>query len=427
MSKRFLITEDERNSILSLYTKKGIIIEQDFTTGDKPKKEELPLFSLGTYDILVNGNNLTVTYIDERDGQRYSAHPDSETVSGNLFELKYDLINRNFIDGKVISMTTEQFNQMKTEEGSYAAILGDILQDVELSNIPPDIIGYALGIQAGIPSIFYITPAISTLDKPGYRHIDTPQVTMHDLFLPSRREYDDTSNIRNLMTYVNTGTVNGVKSTSGRYVYRGLGNYDIKWKEFKKQYGISITTIKGPEGKGYTYEREIVPIEIKLELSDPFKFDKTDLTTEAQNNFDLFIQKINDVKIKYGDEIFSEYANFLKNNKVKITTSASIDNDPKGITANSNNPLTRTLESCRKPGGRPRKEYNQCLSEARVKVIYQKLNNEFPELKGAFVPNAIGETDQFDTGKKWPEVKNSDLTAKNRRLEIIFPVFQKKG
>ena len=43
-----------------------------------------------------------------------------------------------------------------------------------------------------------------------------------------------------------------------------------------------------------------------------------------------------------------------------------------------------------------------------------------------FVPNAIGETDQFDPGKKWPEVKDSDLTAKNRRLEIILPAFTKK-
>ena len=33
MSKRFLITENERNSILSLYTKKGIILEQDRTSG----------------------------------------------------------------------------------------------------------------------------------------------------------------------------------------------------------------------------------------------------------------------------------------------------------------------------------------------------------------------------------------------------------
>lgn len=414
MSKRFLISEEDRNSILSLYSKKGIILEQDYTTGDKPKEEKSPKYSLGAYDITVQGENLILTFNDK--GKTYRAH-ESETVSGNLLNLKFNVINRKFTDGKVISMTMKQWETMDTEGDSNASILGDILQDLKLSNIPSDCIGFALGLQSGIPSIYYIMPRIVGLDKPGYRHIDTPEVTMHDLFVPAKREYDDTSVIRNLMTYVNTG---------GRIVRKGGADYDIKWKEFKKQFGISIKAMKGPEGQGYTYKREIVPIEIKLELSDPFKFDKTDLTTEAQDNFNLFIQKINDVKLKYGDEIFSEYANFLKNNKVKVTTSASIDNDPKGITANSNNPLTRTLESCRKPGGRPRKEYNQCLSEERAKVIIQKLNSEFPELRGAFVPNAIGETDQFDTGKKWPEVKNSDLTAKNRRLEIIFPVFQKK-
>ena len=38
MSKRFLITENERNSILSLYTKKGIILEQKETPIKDPLK-----------------------------------------------------------------------------------------------------------------------------------------------------------------------------------------------------------------------------------------------------------------------------------------------------------------------------------------------------------------------------------------------------
>ena len=142
------------------------------------------------------------------------------------------------------------------------------------------------------------------------------------------------------------------------------------------------------------------PIEdtVELNIESPFKFNEVNLTDEAKKEFDNFIQS---VKSNYVDAT----------GDVEVTCSASIDGDPEGKVAS----------------GKTRKVYDMELSKKRAQTIVSTLKNNLPEIKLNFIPNGIGQTDQFAPGKKWPEVTNQNETAPNRRLIIKLPQITKKG
>jgi hypothetical protein len=122
-----------------------------------------------------------------------------------------------------------------------------------------------------------------------------------------------------------------------------------------------------------------------FDITSPFEFDKTELTPEAEKRFKEFI------------EIIKTYYNNIGGD-VTVTTSASIDSDP-----------TKT------------EQYNMDLSKRRSQTIIDRLKNESGNKTLNFIPNPIGQTDQFEPGSKWPEVKDKNLTATNRRLIIKLP------
>jgi hypothetical protein len=415
MSKRFLITENERNSILSLYAKKGIILEQDRTTGTV-SSDGAKMYGLSPYYMLVEGNNMTITD-SQFNEKKYTADGDLNNLKFNLFTAKFESPNMWAIDGERSSIPS-------------GTTSGDIIKsilDMDNNFILENELGYAVALHVnGAPTLFGFTVKLIPMaagNNPGQGVLSESEVIgVNEVYTPKNRK--DFENLSYMLQKYSYRTYES--SVTGPKLVTSIDYTKLDFKDFEGKYAVGISIRKGPEGQGIFNKPQVVSIEIKAEISDPFKFDKRELTDQGSSDFNIFVQEIKSLKDKYSEEIYSEYINFLKNNTIKVTTSASIDNDPEGKTANSNNPLTKTLESCRKPGGRPRKEYNQCLSEARAKYIIMQLNVNFPELRGVFVANAIGETDQFDPGKKWPQVKDSDLTAKNRRLEIILPAFTKK-
>ena len=139
------------------------------------------------------------------------------------------------------------------------------------------------------------------------------------------------------------------------------------------------------------------PIPFELNIESPFEFDKLTLTAEAKTEFDKFIQSIK-----------TNYANATGD--VLVTCSSSIDGDPEGKVAS----------------GKTRKVYDMELSKKRAESIVSILKNSLPEIKLNFIPNGIGQTDQFAPGKKWPEVKDVNQTAPNRRLIIKLPQIMKQ-
>jgi outer membrane protein OmpA-like peptidoglycan-associated protein len=140
---------------------------------------------------------------------------------------------------------------------------------------------------------------------------------------------------------------------------------------------------------------EETPFELNVE--SPFEFDKVSLTPEAKQEFDKFIQSIK-----------TNYANATGD--VQVTSSSSIDGDPEGKVAS----------------GQKRKDYDMVLSKKRAETIVSILKNSLPGIKLNFIPNGIGQTDQYAPGKKYPEVKDTNQTAPNRRLIIKLPQIMKQ-
>jgi len=144
---------------------------------------------------------------------------------------------------------------------------------------------------------------------------------------------------------------------------------------------------------------DVKPVDVPFELNieSPFNFNETNLTDDAKQEFIDFIKSIK-----------TNYSNATGN--VEVTCSSSIDKNPEGKVAS----------------GQKRKDYNMDLSKKRAQIIVSKLKNNLRGIKLNFIPNGIGETDQFAPGKKWPEVKDENQTAPNRRLIIKLPQIMKQ-
>jgi outer membrane protein OmpA-like peptidoglycan-associated protein len=132
------------------------------------------------------------------------------------------------------------------------------------------------------------------------------------------------------------------------------------------------------------------PTVFQLNIEKPFEFDKLTLTSEAEEQFSEFIQKMK-----------NEYQGVTGN--VEVICSASIDADPS-----------------------KKADYNKKLSENRALTIVNRLKNETGITTMNYIPKGIGQTDQFAPGLKWPEVTDENKTAPNRRLIINLPKIIKK-
>ena len=53
--------------------------------------------------------------------------------------------------------------------------------------------------------------------------------------------------------------------------------------------------------------------------------------------------------------------------------------------------------------------------------LYELLKSSLGETSLTFIPKPIGQTDQFAPGVKWPDVKDVNQTAPNRKLIIKLP------
>lgn len=196
-------------------------------------------------------------------------------------------------------------------------------------------------------------------------------------------------------------TWNGSLRTGGytpdMKVYRDKEGVEIKYQVSRTRNYILELSPALAGSKNTTRPSNIPPPtkkpefeKIQLDIQSPFEFDKTTLTPEAEIEFKKFVEK---VKTNYqgvsGD--------------VEVIASASIDADED-----------------------QKRDYNQKLSDNRATTIANRLKNETGITTLNFVPKGIGQTDQFAKGLKYPEVKDSNKTAPNRRLIIRMPELTKE-
>lgn len=156
-------------------------------------------------------------------------------------------------------------------------------------------------------------------------------------------------------------------------------------------------------------------IKLLLNLDDVFKFNTIDFENPAQAEAKIteFIESIKKYKDQYGD-LFRRQLN-AKLYRNPILGYASIDGYSEG-----NVPEGKGYVPC---SGQKRKDYNQCLSEARAKKVADILNDSFSDDNMInFKYKGMGETDEFDKGKKWPDYKYEE-TGANRRIVLELDDF----
>ena len=129
----------------------------------------------------------------------------------------------------------------------------------------------------------------------------------------------------------------------------------------------------------------------ELNIESPFEFDKVTLSNDAKLAFNKFIESVKE-----------NYNNVQGD--VEVICSASIDGAP----------------------DQKRIDYDMNLSKKRAEAIVSILKSSLPGTKLNFIPKGIGQTDQFAPGKKFPEVKDTNQTAPNRRLIIKLPQIMKQ-
>tara|TARA_R100000315_G_scaffold58608_1_gene33805 strand:+ start:7698 stop:9071 length:1374 start_codon:yes stop_codon:yes gene_type:complete len=166
-------------------------------------------------------------------------------------------------------------------------------------------------------------------------------------------------------------------------------------------------------------KEKTVSLELTLDISDPFIFDKTELTDVGNINFRKFVSEWNKNKETYGPQ-WGEYIEFLKKNSPIILNGyASRDNDP-------NVSITGKFSGCKDEDGILRGDYNRCLSQARADKMVKLLSDEIPELKGLLKGVGNGETTLFaDAGWTNTSSPTHEETAPNRRFQIKFPKWEK--
>jgi outer membrane protein OmpA-like peptidoglycan-associated protein len=421
MNKRFLISEEDKKSILSLYTKKGIILEQDTTsglvdTGESNNNSErifkTPYFAEGSRKIKMSNNRLSVI------NPNLNNTPPKININGNHTEFNVDLTtgginnvtfmsNRTFVKrmGGFGSINVNNERPTNTN-GNFQVIM------INYENSGADV------------SVVVGEPALCTIRI---------SARLISLFTKdsSYRSKSDSSSIDLTQYYVpkNENEWELIKEN----LYDVNGNYEnLTFREFRKMnYAIfldpawpdtalgEVKTIPVPPDR-------FVPRAIGGGTSDPFKFNSVDLSGDGLSLLDIFVNQFLTVK-RTDPDLYQTYVNFLNTNAktkgntkiIEVLAYSSIDDDPEQ-TINYVEGVNAVL-GC---GGRQlRKLYNQCLSQKRAEKIAGILNEKLPDFP-EFTGIGMGETKQFNNIGWTKENPTKDTeTLPNRRFEVNLPQY----
>ena len=424
MSKRFLITENERNSILSLYTKKGIILEQ------------------GNDDIkTINNGNVTN---DWQAGENLEKDINKiiQSVQNEIFRQ----ITLQFVSGPNNEKTDPfVFSVLKNRKdtGQKITLKYEYIEDKENFQAYSVYRSFYKSISFGKTSIVeYLRPIFKNKDY----------ITLFEKY-PSVEEY-----VKNLTVDFGIEPYKSGDIAIGGVIRKGDGDYKLRrpipFGDKITSIGSGVTIFKLKLNRKSYFSLELANAEMKLAeikipnpnvdptpippdkfvpraigggTSDPFKFNSIDLTGDGLSLLDVFVNQFLTVK-RTDPDLYQTYLNFLNTNAktngdtkiIEVLAYSSIDGDPEQ-TINYVEGVNAVL-GC---GGRKlRKLYNQCLSEKRAEKIAGILNeklSDFPE----FIGVGMGETKQFNNIGWTKESPTKDTeTLPNRRFEVNLPQYE---
>lgn len=416
MSKKFLISEDDRQSILSLYKSKGIIFEEDRTSSkesntpsESVKIYKTPFFANSRLNIKMSGNKLF--YINPNDNSE-------KDINGNHTELFVNLLNGNIMDaGFVANQQTVKnaggFGSIRIKEdrptntdGNFQLIMINYPNSNASASIPQN--------EPSLCTVRIEMKQISLISGRGIKgaslrvESDSPEINLLQFYIPKNKgEWESIKS--NVWT-----SRSGIENISFKDFKNG--GYAIYLSPYWAQTSLGevTTTTPTPPPKD-----RFVPRNIGGANGDPFKFNKTDLSGIGDELLKKFIDQFIVIK-NSNPNLYNTYIDFLKKrtNSIDVVAYASIDEDPEQVVNYVVG--TNAVEGC---GGRQKRhDYNQCLSQKRADKIAAILNEKLPDFPD-FIGKGLGETDKFAPGKKWPKSSREE-TLPNRRFDVVLPYYE---
>lgn len=436
MSKKFLISEDDRQSILSLYKNKGIIFEEEVYDNKTIVSSE-PI------------NDHQVAWNLEKDINKIILGDEREGIKG-IEEDIFGQMSLKFLSGGGGNPTTFSFLMNRKSTGQTLVIPNSGILEVK-----------QLLVDENISVQKYLKPIY---ENPDYKILfeKYPQLkryiesfVVEGYFLPGRSKrtirisfelttandpYCKAKTLYKMSDEIPLGKIMTVEKDNGFSLDIGKRNCGVleidNAETFIPEFKIPNPLM--PEKKGDTDNGgdDTVSIQIILDMKNPFQFNKTILYPDGEKELQKFVTDVKEVKNTYGEEIYNQYINFLRSKKIDVIASSSIDDDPNQIITYVTGSTGNSVDGCQ--GTQTRNQYNQCLSEKRAEAIIKRITELLPELSvdsegnpiSIFVPRGIGETDQFDKGQKWPDVEGKTYeertakTANNRIVSISLPLFK---
>jgi hypothetical protein len=412
MGKSFLITEQEKRNILSLYRNKGLLSEQDTTR--EMMGTGVTMYVLSPYYLSVKDNNMTIA-TPNGDGtytnSEYTASGDLNNLKFNLFDMTFESPNMWAIEGDLRTIT---------KETTSGYVVSKILENTSNLNVKNEL-GYVVALNNnGIPQLFPIMIRIVPMangNAPGQSVLSESEIVgVNTVYTPQNKsDFESLKSILSKYTYRDTGA-RTVQASSQNYA-------EMDFRDFRNNWAVGISLRKGPEGfvpdTKDNYDEEFAPRNIGGGKTDPFVFNSTELSDNGLELLETFANQFIFAKKNKGD-LYQKYINFLngKTKNIQVFAYSSIDDNPEETiqyVVGKN-----AVEGC--GGTMKRKDYNQCLSQKRADKIASILNEKLPDFPD-FIGKGMGETDKFAPGKKWPK-SSRDETLPNRRFEVNLPEYQ---
>ena len=365
MSKRFLISEDDRQSILSLYKNKGIIFEEDRTSSkesntpsESVKIYETPFFAKSRLNIKMSGNKLF--YINPNDNSE-------KDINGNHTGLFVNLLNGNIMDAGFVAnqqtvKTAGGFGSIRIKEdrptntdGNFQLIMINYPNSIASASIPEN--------EPSFCTVRIEMKQISLISGRGIKgaslrvESDSPEINLLQFYVPKNKgEWESIKS--NVWT-----SRSGIENISFKDFKNG--GYAIYLSPYWAQTSLGEVTTTTPTPTPPPKDK-FVPRNIGGANGDPFKFNQTDLSGIGDELLKKFIDQFIVIK-NSNPNLYNTYIDFLKKrtNSIDVVAYASIDEDPEQVVNYVVG--TNAVEGC--GGKQKRHDYNQCLSQKRADKI----------------------------------------------------------
>lgn len=428
MSKKFLISEDDRQSILSLYKSKGIIFEEevydnktivssepinDWQVGENLKKDINDIMQSVQNKIFKKITLQCVSYPKPesiKDSFVFSIINDGKDT-GQKIELKYDEVQRK-----------DNFQVSKFYRNFFSFISCGSVPIVEYLDPIYKNKDYIILFEKYPQLEKTVNNLTVNLSIEPYK---SDSIAIGGVIWAGKGQY----NLTSLIPFGDKITTDGTGNTIFKLKLNKNTYYSLEVVDAKMQ--LANIEVPNPAVKPSTPTLtppppppKFVPRSVGGNVGEPFIFNKTKLADDGEAQIKKFVDQFlilkrtdPDLYYAYIEELNQKY----KDTGINVYAYSSIDDDPNQIINYVEGEGGNAVDGC---GGKQlRSAYNLCLSRKRAEVIAARLNtdlSDFPDFKGV----GMGESKSVN-GVGWTkdDPTTDAETLPNRRFEVDLPEY----